>query len=139
MLINLLKSKIHRATVVDIQLDYVGSITVDSELMEAAHIREYEQVQVVDINNGKRFNTYIISGERDTGIICLNGAAARQACVGDKIIIMTYCLSEGEKDNYKPRVVLVNDQNKIIKVCDYEKHGELNEENSEIEHMIDNF
>ncbi len=87
MNITLLKGKIHRATVVQAELDYVGSITVDEELMEAAGIIEYEQVQIVDVNNGSRFSTYVIAGERGSGMICLNGAAARQVSVGDKIII----------------------------------------------------
>ena len=90
MNITLLKGKIHRATVVQAELDYVGSITVDEELMEAAGIIEYEQVQIVDVNNGSRFSTYVIAGERGSGMICLNGAAARQVSVGDKIIIMCY-------------------------------------------------
>ena len=84
MNITLLKGKIHRATVVQAELDYVGSITVDEELMEAAGIIEYEQVQIVDVNNGSRFSTYVIAGERGSGMICLNGAAARQVSVGDK-------------------------------------------------------
>ena len=84
----MLKGKIHRATVVQAELDYVGSITVDEDLMDAAGIREYEQVQIVDVNNGQRFETYVIAGERGSGMICLNGAAARCVSVGDKVIIM---------------------------------------------------
>ena len=86
MLVNMLKGKIHRATVTQAELNYVGSITVDEELLEASGIHEYELVQVVNINNGSRFETYTIAGEKGSGVICLNGAAARQAQTGDKII-----------------------------------------------------
>ena len=99
MNITLLKGKIHRATVVQAELDYVGSITVDEELMEAAGIIEYEQVQIVDVNNGSRFSTYVIAGERGSGMICLNGAAARQVSVGDKIIIMCYAQMTPEEES----------------------------------------
>ena len=90
MLVEMLKGKIHRATVVQAELDYVGSITVDEELLEKSGILEYEKVQIVDVNNGNRFETYTIAGERGSGMICLNGAAARCVSVGDKIIIMAY-------------------------------------------------
>ena len=90
MIMTMLKGKIHRATVLQAELDYVGSITIDEALMEASGICEYEQVQIVDINNGQRFETYVIAGERGSGMICLNGAAARMVQVGDKIIIMCY-------------------------------------------------
>ena len=89
MLINMLKGKIHRATVVQAELNYVGSITVDPELMDAAGILEYEYVQIVDVENGNRFETYTIAGEPGSGMICLNGAAARQVAVGDHVIIMS--------------------------------------------------
>lgn len=92
MKLEMLKGKIHRAKVSQAELDYVGSITVDSELLDAAGILEYEKVQVVDINNGSRFETYTISGERGSGMICLNGAAARCVSENDKIIIMSYAL-----------------------------------------------
>ena len=85
MMLNMLKGKIHRATVVQAELDYVGSITVDQDLLDAAGILEYEKVQIVDVNNGSRFETYTISGERGSGMICLNGAAARCVSVGDKV------------------------------------------------------
>lgn len=91
MNITMLKGKIHRATVVQAELNYVGSITVDPALMEAAGILEYEKVQIVDVENGSRFETYTIAGEENSGMICLNGAAARQVQVGDHIIIMAYC------------------------------------------------
>ena len=90
MTVELLKAKIHRATVVQAELDYVGSITVDSELLEASGILEYEKVQIVDINNGSRFETYTIAGERGSGMICLNGAAARCVSTGDKISRQLY-------------------------------------------------
>lgn len=126
MTIQMLKSKIHRATVVQAELDYVGSITVDEELLEAAGIREYEKVQIVDINNGERFETYTIAGERGSKIICLNGAAARCVSVNDKIIIMAYGdMTEEEAKEHKPTVVFVNDDNSIARITNYEKHGKL--------------
>lgn len=126
MLVNMLKGKIHRATVVQAELDYVGSITVDEELLEAAGIYEYECVQVVDVNNGNRFETYTIAGERGSGLICLNGAAARQVQVNDKIIIMAYAhMDENEVKSHKPNVVFVDDNNKIVRTTKYEKHGLL--------------
>ena len=126
MQIHGLKGKIHRATVVQAELDYVGSITVDEELMEAAGIYEYEKVQIVDVNNGSRFETYVISGERGSGMICLNGAAARMVSVEDKIIIMAYAIMTPEelKDN-PPKVVFVDDGNKITRLTRYEKHGKI--------------
>ena len=90
MFLNMLKGKIHRAVVVQAELDYVGSITVDEDLLDAAGIREYEKVQIVDINNGERFETYTIAGERGSGMICLNGAAARCVQKGDRIITVSY-------------------------------------------------
>ena len=125
MNITLLKGKIHRATVVQAELDYVGSITVDEELMEAAGIIEYEQVQIVDVNNGSRFSTYVIAGERGSGMICLNGAAARQVSVGDKIIIMCYAQMTPEEAAHSPKVVFVDDKNRVSKITRYEKHGKL--------------
>lgn len=126
MNIEMLEGKIHRATVKQADLSYVGSITVDTDLMEKAGIREYQKVQIVDIDNGERFETYTIAGEAGSGLICLNGAAARCACVGDKIIIMAYCLCDDkEAKSHKPKVVFVDDDNKIIKVTSYEKHGKL--------------
>ena len=126
MRINMLKSKIHRATVVQSELDYVGSITIDETLMEAAGIYEYEKVQIADVNNGNRFETYVIAGEKNSGMICLNGAAAHMVDIGDKIIIMSYADMEPAeiKDN-KPKVVFVDDNNKITRLTNYEKHGRL--------------
>ena len=126
MKVTMLKGKIHRATVMEAQLDYVGSITIDEELLEAAGILEYEKVQIVDVNNGNRFETYTIAGERGSGLICLNGAAARCVQVGDKIIIMSYCeMDKDEAKIHKPLVVFVDECNKLLNVTNYEKHGQL--------------
>ena len=126
MRLNMLKGKIHRATVKQAALDYVGSITIDVDLLEASGIIEYEKVQIVDVNNGARFETYAIAGERGSGMICLNGAAAHCVSLGDKVIIMCYAQMTPEevKDN-KPKVVFVDDDNKITRLTNYEKHGRL--------------
>lgn len=122
----MLKGKIHRATVTQAELDYVGSITVDEALLEAAGILEYEKVQIVDINNGNCFETYTICGQRGSGMICLNGAAARCVSVGDKVIIMAYAGYEaGEARDYRPSVVFVDENNRILRKTSYEKHGRL--------------
>ena len=102
MLLNVLKGKIHRATVVQAELNYVGSITIDEELMESAGIVEYEKVQVVDVDNGNRLETYVIAGERGSGVICLNGAAARLVNMGDKVIIMSYAQMTPEEFKENP-------------------------------------
>ena len=129
MTVTMLKGKIHRAIVKQAELNYVGSITVDPELMEAAGIYEYELVQIVDVENGNRFETYTIAGEPGSGMICLNGAAARQVQVGDHVIIMCYCqMSPEEVKDHKPKVVFVDDENKIAKVSSYEKYGTLTQE-----------
>jgi len=126
MNITMLKAKIHRATVTQAELDYVGSITVDSELLEQSGILEYEKVQVVDINNGNRFETYTIAGESGSGIICLNGAAARCVDVGDKIIIMAYAdMTPEEAKSHSPKVIFVDEKNKPTRITNYEKHGKL--------------
>ncbi|MBO5303887.1 MAG: aspartate 1-decarboxylase [Lachnospiraceae bacterium] len=128
MLIEALKGKIHRATVVQAELDYVGSITIDTELMEAAGILEYEKVQIVDVNNGQRFETYTIAGEAGSGMICLNGAAARCVQKNDKIIIMCYAqMTPEELKENPPKVVFVDEENKIERVTCYEKHGLLSD------------
>lgn len=128
MTVQMLKGKIHRAVVVQAELNYVGSITVDPELMEAAGILEYEKVQIVDVENGSRFETYTIEGERGSGMICLNGAAARMVQTGDHIIIMCYCdMTPEEAKNHKPKVVFVDGENHIARVTNYEKHGQLSE------------
>ncbi|MCH5267925.1 MAG: aspartate 1-decarboxylase [Lachnospiraceae bacterium] len=126
MNITMLKGKIHRAVVKQAELHYVGSITVDPELMKAAGILEYEMVQIVDIENGNRFETYTICGEPGSGMICLNGAAARQVQVGDHIIIMAYAqMTPEEAKEHKPTVVFVNEDNQVSQISHYEKHGEL--------------
>lgn len=126
MTVEMLKGKLHRATVVQAELDYVGSITVDEDLLDAAGILEYEKVQIVDVNNGSRFETYTIAGERGSGMICLNGAAARCVSVGDKIIIMAYAsLPVEEAKTHKPTVVFLGDGNTVQRVTHYERHGRL--------------
>ena len=110
-------------------LNYVGSITVDTKLLEAAGILEYEMVQIVDVENGNRFETYTIAGEPDSGMICLNGAAARQVAVGDHVILMCYAqMTPEEAKEHHPKVVFVDDENKIVRVTNYEKHGKLTED-----------
>ena len=126
MLIEALKGTIHRATVIQAKLNYVGSITIDPVLMKAAGILESEKVQIVDINNGQRFETYTIAGEPGSGMICLNGAAARCVQKDDKIIIMCYAqMTPEELNENPPRVVFVDDENHIERVTRYEKHGLL--------------
>lgn len=126
MTITMLKGKIHRAVVTQAELNYVGSITIDVKLMEAAGILEYEKVQIADVESGTRFETYVIAGEAGSGMICLNGAAARQVQVGDHIIIMAYGqMTPEEAKAWKPQVVFVNEENQIARVAQYEKHGEL--------------
>lgn len=125
MTLTMLKSKIHRASVTEANLNYVGSITIDSSLMKAAGILEYEKVQVVNVNNGSRIETYVISGEADSGVICLNGAAARCAVAGDTVIIMAYAqMDEKEASVHTPKIVLTGDGNSIAKIICCEKHGE---------------
>jgi aspartate 1-decarboxylase len=115
MLLEFLYSKIHRATVTDANLNYVGSITIDETLLNAANMKEWQKVEILDVNNGERFQTYIIKGEPNSGCICLNGAAARKVQPGDKVIIVTYAqMEEKEAQNHKPTVVIVDDNNKII-------------------------
>lgn len=126
MQLTMLKGKIHRAVVKQAELNYVGSITIDPKLMEAAGILEYEQVQIVDVENGNRFESYTIDGEPGSGMICLNGAAARQVQVGDHVIIMAYCQMDAkEAADHKPKVVFVDEENHISRVSNYEKHGQL--------------
>ena len=126
MMLNMLKGKIHRATIRQAELNYVGSITVDPLLLEAAGILEYEALQVVDVDNGSRLETYTIAGEPGSGMICLNGAAARLVQPGDKVIIMCYCsLSPEEACEHRPHVVFVDDDNRIVETARYERHGEI--------------
>lgn len=113
MTIEMLQSKIHRAKVTDANLNYKGSITIDEKLIKAAGMREWQKVDVLDINNGERFSTYIIKGGE--GEICLNGAAARKVAVGDLIIIVTYAhMSEAEAENFEPKIVHLNEKNQIV-------------------------
>ena len=115
MLLEFLHSKIHRATVTDANLNYVGSITIDETLLKAANIKEGQKVDILDVNNGERFQTYVITGTADSGCICLNGAAARKVQPGDKVIIITYAyFTPQEAEDFKPTVVIVDDNNKII-------------------------
>ena len=126
MQIILLKSKIHRATVTQADLDYVGSITIDSDLLRESGIQEYEKVEIADITNGNRLETYSIAGEAGSGIICLNGAAAKLVNPGDKIIIMAYAnMTPEEAKSHKPTVIFVDDNNAITRKANYEKHGLL--------------
>jgi aspartate 1-decarboxylase len=112
----MLKSKIHRATVTDANLNYKGSITIDQDLLTAANIYEYEKVQVVNLNNGERFETYAIPGKSGSGVICLNGAAARLCVIGDEIIIISYGLySQDDISKYKPEIVMVDKNNKMVR------------------------
>jgi aspartate 1-decarboxylase len=122
----MLKSKIHRAVITEAKLNYVGSITIDKSLMDNANILEYEKVQIVDIDNGNRFETYAIAGDAGSGVMCINGAAARCVQPGDKIIIMTYCqINEEEAKQFKPTVVFVDENNNVTEITQYERHGEI--------------
>lgn len=115
MLLEFLHSKIHRATVTDANLNYVGSITIDETLLKAANIKVGQKVDILDVNNGERFQTYVIKGAADSGQICLNGAAARKVQPGDKVIIVAYAyFTPEEADNFEPTVVIVDDNNKIV-------------------------
>lgn len=120
MKIEILHSKIHRATITDSNLNYVGSITIDEDLIKAAKLHVGQKVDIVNINNGERFSTYVIKGEAKSGDVCINGAAARKVAVGDIVIIIAYGLVKLNKaDQYKPNVVLVDENNKIKQVRDY--------------------
>jgi len=124
MTIEMLYSKIHRATVTDANLNYVGSITIDEELMEEANLLVGQKVDIVNINNGERFSTYVIKGERGKRDICLNGAAARKVHPGDKIIIIAYAsMSPEEAKSFKPAVLIVDDNNDIIEKTTYLQEG----------------
>ena len=114
MLIKVLKSKIHRAVVTETSLEYVGSITIAADLVEACGLREHEQVLVANINNGTRHETYVQVGKGGSGVICLNGAAARLACVGDRVIIMGFGHYESDKAIAKPKIIMLNENNQIV-------------------------
>lgn len=125
MMLNMFKSKIHRATITEANLNYVGSITIDKTLMEVSNILPGEKVQIVNNCNGARLETYVIEGKRDSGVICLNGAAARLVQPGDNIIIIAYCwLSQDEAILMKPNIIFVDEHNKIIDISNKEKHGD---------------
>ena len=112
--IQILKSKVHRATVTEANIDYVGSLTMDADLMDAANMLENEKIQVVNVNNGERIETYLIKGERGSGVICLNGPAARKAVVGDIVIIISYALMDFEQaKTFKPTVVFPDAKNHL--------------------------
>jgi aspartate 1-decarboxylase len=114
MLLNLLKAKIHRATVTDANVAYEGSITIDRQLLEASGIHVHEQVHVVDVDNGERFVTYVIEGEPSSGVLCVNGAAARLVSPGDRVIVIAYCHATAEEaKTHRPRVVFVDEENAI--------------------------
>jgi aspartate 1-decarboxylase len=117
MLITVLKSKIHRATVTESHLDYEGSITVDGKLLEEADILEHEKVDIYNISNGERFSTYVIPGSPGSGVVCLNGAAARKVSVNDLVIICSYIVMEDDEcKNHRGRCILVDDDNRISKI-----------------------
>jgi len=121
MQLNVLRTKIHRATVTDANLDYIGSITIDKNILDTVKLYQNEKVQVVNINNGARIETYVITGEANSGICCLNGAAARYFQRGDKIIIMSYTwIDEKDYRVHQPRIAFVNDNNEIINLTDHE-------------------
>ena len=118
LILNMLKCKIHRATVTEADLHYMGSITIDEDLMDAAGLLEYESVHVLDISNGNRLETYVIKGERASGCICINGAAAHLINMNDLVIIVAYCqLTTTEVDDHIPTIVHVNDKNKIVSLA----------------------
>ncbi len=117
MLLEFLYAKIHRATVTEANLDYVGSITIDKTLLDEANLKEGQKVDILNINNGERFHTYIIEGEANSGKICINGAAAHKANVGDKVIIVAYAsLDEEEIKTFSPKIVHVDEKNSIVKL-----------------------
>jgi aspartate 1-decarboxylase len=126
MFITCLKAKLHCATVTEANLNYMGSITIDESLLEASGILPNEKVQIVNNNNGNRFETYVIVGEKDSGVICLNGAAARLVQPGDKVIIIAYgMMTEEEAKNFTPTVVMMDESNKINEIRGKEIHGQI--------------
>jgi aspartate 1-decarboxylase len=126
MFLTMFKSKLHRAVVTEANLNYVGSITIDSELLKAANILPGEKVQVVNNNNGERFETYTIEGEPNSGVICVNGAAARLVQPGDKVIVIAYgMMTREEAESFKPAILFLNEENRIEEIKDREVHGEI--------------
>ncbi|WP_209458110.1 aspartate 1-decarboxylase [Youngiibacter multivorans] len=124
MLLNMFKGKLHRATVTQADINYVGSVTIDSDLLDQSGILPGEKVQIVNLHNGERFETYTIKGDAGSGVICINGAAARLVQVGDKVIIIAYALmNEEEAKSFLPNVLVLDDKNRIIRVKHEEIHG----------------
>jgi aspartate 1-decarboxylase len=124
MLLNMFKGKLHRATVTQADINYVGSVTIDSDLLEQSGILPGEKVQIVNLHNGERFETYTIKGDAGSGVICINGAAARLVQVGDKVIIIAYALmDEDEAKSFLPNVLVLDDRNRIVRVKHEEIHG----------------
>jgi len=122
----MMKSKLHRATVTEANLNYVGSITIDEDLMDSANIWENEKVQIVNNNNGARFETYVITGKRGSGVICLNGAAARQVQPGDQVIIISYAMmTETEAREHKPLITILDENNKPLHLLTEELHATI--------------
>lgn len=120
----MMKGKIHRATVTEANLNYVGSITIDEEILEQVDILPNEKVQVVNNNNGARLETYVIPGERGSGVICLNGAAARKVQPGDQVIIMSYVmLEEDQAQSHQPKIAIMDEKNRIVELIGKEVHG----------------
>lgn len=121
---HMMKAKLHRATVTEANLHYVGSITIDQDLLDQVDILPNEKVQVVNNNNGARLETYVIPGERGSGVICLNGAAARLVQPGDTVIIISYALvAQEELKDFKPKVAIMGEGNKVMELLDHELHG----------------
>jgi aspartate 1-decarboxylase len=126
MFVTMMKSKIHRAVVTEANLNYIGSITIDEDLMNSADMLKNEKVQIVNINNGNRFETYVIPGARGSGVMCLNGAAARLAHPGDLIIVISYALCDRkEAEDFQPKIIFLNEKNEITEIKDHERHGEI--------------
>lgn len=126
MLLTMMKSKLHRGVVTEANINYVGSITIDKELLEKAGILEGEKVQVVNINNGERLETYTIEGAPKSGIICLNGAAARLVQPGDHVIIIAYAIMDQEEaKNFKPKVLILDEKNQVKMIKDHEAYGKV--------------
>ncbi|MCR6546451.1 aspartate 1-decarboxylase [Dehalobacterium formicoaceticum] len=124
MYLTMFKSKLHRATVTQAEINYVGSVTVDSDLLKQAGILHGEKVQIVNINNGERFETYTIPGEAGSGIVCINGAAARLVQVGDRVIIIAYAMmNEEEAKAFQPTVLVLDEKNSIVRIKHEEVHG----------------
>lgn len=122
----MMKSKLHRATVTEANLNYVGSITIDEDLMDAANIWENEKVQIVNNNNGARFETYVITGKRGSGVICLNGAAARQVQPGDQVIIISYAMmTDEEAKEHRPLVTILDANNRPLQIINEELHATI--------------